>query len=288
MLMDISCPAELLRFEQTQFGDGSRQAYLTFLNEAEANITGVSGCLTLLDGDGRALERRRVFFDALDANIREKFTCHLALDEYPEFDTAQMTVEAVVFAQGEPWMLNPERLVDCTPPELADGPERVALVAIAGRDAVCYPARRRGHWVCVCGRFNRRRWHACRRCGRQRDEVLQSYTPELVVETYRSHVEAVRAGDARRLTEQAGEAHAKKVQALKRDRNRIKRNRVIALGICLVLIGALLFGLIRLFSRSGKDSENAAQPLPTPTLYVDYLTPVARQPSIPASASYPA
>ena len=152
MLMDIACPAELLRVELAEFGDGRRLAYLTFLNETDKPITAVAGRMTLLRADGGVVEHRQAAFDGLFAPAGEKFTCHLPLDDFPLFDAAEMSLEHAAFVADAPWALSPRRLMDCTPPPLAEGPERVALVALAGRDTVCFPERRDSLWICVCGR----------------------------------------------------------------------------------------------------------------------------------------
>lgn len=180
MKMDIACPVELIRFEEADFGEGRRQAYLTFLNESMYVVTALSGQMILLNEDQEALDERRVSFGPIAVEPGETFLCHLALDGYPPFTDAAVLVEDVLFDGEEPWALHPSRVKDYVPPVLEEGPARNALIAVAGHDAVCYPEKLDNLWVCVCGRYNRARWPVCRRCRRERDEVLAAYTPERV------------------------------------------------------------------------------------------------------------
>lgn len=183
MKMDIATPSELVSFEQTMLGD-TRLAYLTFLNESDNIITALSGRLLLLDEEGLPLEDHHIAFGDVAAMPYARFTCHLPLEGFADFASAAMLVEAVEFADSEPWALDPTRLREYDPPIPASPSDRNALVAIAGHDAVCFPVQQGGSWVCVCGRFNRWRWTSCRRCRRPRDKTLAEYTPENVRARY--------------------------------------------------------------------------------------------------------
>ncbi|MCL1963653.1 MAG: hypothetical protein FWF69_01145 [Firmicutes bacterium] len=275
MLMDIACPAELLGIEQAEFGDGRRQAYLTFQSETDKLITAVSGRMTLLGENCDVVEHRQVCFEDLSARPEQKFTCHLALDGFPLFDTAEISLEHVAFAGEAPWMLSTRRLIDCTPPPLQDGPERVALVALAGRDAACFPERRDSLWICVCGRYNRWRWSACRRCGRGRDETLDAFTPERVLAEYHEAVESIRARDQRRLLERAAQGEAERARARVQMAEKIARKRridlwarrVIAAVLGVLLLSLLVWGAHKLFGSSASDPPPAEMPVPA----IDYL-----------------
>lgn len=199
MLMDITSPAELLFAERAQFSGGRGQAYLTFLNESDRTIAGITGLMTLLGDGGAAIAKKRLTFDDLSAPPGERFVCQFALDAYPSFADVEMIIEGVAFADGNAWALNPGRLVDATPPVLPDGPERVALIALSGHDAVCYPERRDTIWVCVCGRFNRSRWLACKRCGRERDATLETVKPEKALSSHAQRVAKMREADKMRM-----------------------------------------------------------------------------------------
>ncbi len=282
MMMDISSPAELLRVEQARFGDGRRQAYLTFMNEHEDVITGLSGLAVLLDEMGKTIERRKVVFSGLTAKPREAFVCHLALDNYPEFDRMEMAVETASFVYGKAWQTNPSRIMDCEPPVLPSGPERVALVAVAGYDAVCFPERHETHWICVCGRFNRIRWLTCHRCGRNREDTLAFLTPEQVVEGYGAKVDEERVRDQERLIKKARkqEIEKKKAEAerARRAENRQKALRAIGITACVILVFSLvIWGGSRLLAQTGTQAGEIAFAGAKGTFPpVDYLDPIRK------------
>ncbi len=271
MLMDIACPVEFQRFEDARFGDGRRQAYLTFLNESEQTVTALSGRMALRGRDGRLLEKHAVSFSRLQAAPGAPFTCHLAVDGFQDFAGASVAVESVSFAQGEPWTLDTSRLTDCTPPLLPPGPHRTALVAVAGPDAACYPEARGALWVCVCGRFNRWRWLNCRRCKRDRNATLTAFTPERTQIAYEDKLAAIRAEDARRLRQQGGRSETKKREAAAsvRQRQAIRAVRsVVTLAAVTATVGLLVFGAMKVTARM-----QAAAP-PASAAAHDILTPL--------------
>lgn len=279
MIMDIACPTELIRVEQAHFGEGGGQAYLTFLNESENVISALSGRIALLSPEGRIIERRRIAFDGLRAQPGASFTCHLALEGYPPFEDAEVSVEQVEFLGEAPWVPKESRVMDVTPPPLENGPERVALVAVAGHDAVCFPQRRDSLWICACGRFNRWRWRACRRCGRERDTALETLTPDAVLAAYQAHARAVRGEDQKRLIQRAEETRLRKQKTLedmkRQKRTRLLKRRAAAACAMLLVLGLLVWGGIKLFAPKQSESKTGAvlgqSKTPPP---IDYLEPL--------------
>lgn len=277
MKMDIACPAELLHFEQADFGEGRRQAYLTFLNESPYPIVALSGVLALLDTQGELLEERRISFGALEAPAGTRFTCHLALDGYPGFDAAEMVIEDVVFAGEEPaWALHPLRLKEYAPPVLPEGPERNALISIAGEDAVCFPQQHENMWVCVCGRYNRWRWTACRRCRRERDAVLSTLQPDRVMDMYEQRVEMNRKKPPKVIVD--GSQRREKEEKPKPPRARRVlpedlRGRIITAVMCLLVVALLVWGIVALMQRMPAQTRQTG-PDTAPPIISDYLEPI--------------
>lgn len=275
MRMDIACPTELIRVEHADYGNGRRQAYLTFLNESPFVITAISGQLALLDGGGMLLEETRVAFSDINTPPGREFTCHLAIDDYPDFYTAMMVVEDVLFDGEEPWALHPMRLRDYTPPVLADGPDRRALIAIAGDDAVCFAARQESTWLCVCGRYNRLRWTACRRCRRDRDATIAAFSPDAVRNGYATHVEVANRKPQRVIVDGAAQRRRREAPPIQEERTRGRSSwltRVIAIGTFLTIVGLIAFGVLRLVHRvpdyGGVSVEEVR------SVSVDYLEPI--------------
>ncbi|MDL2317807.1 hypothetical protein LJC74_01765 [Eubacteriales bacterium OttesenSCG-928-A19] len=282
MKMDIACPAELLQVELTSFGGERRQAYLTFLNESAYVISAISGRLELLDAHGRLLEDCRIAFGDISAAPGERFTCHMATDAYPAFESATMMIEDVIFDSEEPWALHPARLKEYDLPALPEGHERNALLAIAGEDAICYPENQGSVWLCVCGRFNRWRWTTCRRCARDRDETLDHFSRERIQADYIERERAARQkpprvimdGPARRRaqTERERVTSAPKQDAPNRPSFSFRRHiPVIVLSVAVLAV--LIWGAISLSSRM--PQAPSVNPSTGASLTYDYLEPVS-------------
>ena len=170
--MDLSAPVEMTRFELVRFGDGRSQAYLTLLGESEDPVVSLEGDLIFRLPGGSGESVCRVSFDTLSIERGAETTGHVALDSVQASEDAAFVPRRAMLASGTVWEEDPERLVDCGVTPEAAGVGKTALLAAAGADAVCYPERTGSTWRCACGRMNRLRWTACRRCGRDRETVL--------------------------------------------------------------------------------------------------------------------
>lgn len=195
MLMDLTCPAEFVTAEVLRDSGGRAQAYLTFRNLSEDTLTELQAMVTMLDEDGVSLGMRPLRYRRLQAKPHAMFTLCMVMDELPFFSDARVLLQRVGFAEGEHWVWDEDALMDCTPKLLAPGPQRSALMAVAGPDAVCWPERRKDTWVCVCGRFNLRAWHICRRCRRDRDEMFAQYELNAVMAQYQRQRDEQEAGE---------------------------------------------------------------------------------------------
>ncbi len=173
--MDLTCPAEFDSVEVLRDSSGRAQAYLTFRNLSDRALTELHAQVTMLDAQGASMGVRPLRYRRLQSQPHAPFTLCMVMDELPFFQDARVVIQRVGFDGGEAWVGAPDALRDCTPKVLAPGPQRVALTAIAGADAVCWPERREDVWVCVCGRFNPRALRACRRCRRSREETFSRY-----------------------------------------------------------------------------------------------------------------
>lgn len=283
MLMDISCLTEFRKIEQVHFSDGRRLAYLTFLNESDETIIAISGRLTMLDENGHVIERRRISFKNLKVKAREAYVCNLVLDDYPMFDDAHVSVESVSFLMQDSWSMDPDNYMNCKPPELSPGPERVALVAVAGHDAVCFPEQRDQYWICVCGRFNKKEWNVCCRCNRLRQKVFREFSKSAVLHSYQDHVESIHKREKmfaqhQEWAERTQKHHEMTLQARKERNERIER--ILLFGTIIVLVGTLVIWGMRQLAKDDPGAwENnlttitaPSTPLATPA--IDYLEPV--------------
>ena len=273
-LMDLTTPVELYAVEVLRDSTGRAQAYFTFMNCAAASLRTLYATLTLLDDGGKSIGAFPLRCEGLDAPGHSRFTVCRAVDDAPAFSGARALVREAVFADGSCWRIDEGAVLDCTPPALAPGPDRVALVAVAGPDAVCFPQRRGNVWVCVCGRFNRLEWTACRRCQRGRDETLARYTPVRTHEAYEKKLEQELATErahraAHRSSIEAAESKARS-ERITRELKRQKRRRlVLALMLLLIVaVAALLVAMPYLYESASVwpgISALSAQPTAIPT-----------------------
>lgn len=283
MLMDISCLTEFRKIEQVHFSDGRRLAYLTFLNESDETIIAISGRLTMMDENGHVIERRRISFKNLRVKPREAYVCNLALDTYPAFEDAHMSVESISFLMQDEWSMDPNQFINCRPPELDPGPEKNALVAVAGRDAVCFPEQRDQYWICVCGRFNKKEWNVCCRCNRLRQKVFREFNKGAVLDAYQSHIAEMRHRDVIQRQRQRWEERNKTYQDMslqaKKERNE-RFERILLIGTTCVLVGSLLLWGITQLAKTQKNNPNAnlttisVPRTPTTEPEIDYLAPL--------------
>lgn len=292
-LMDLTTPVELYAVEVLRDSTGRAQAYFTFMNCAAEPLRTLYATLTLLDDGGKSIGAFPLRCEGLDAAGHSRFTVCRAVDDAPAFSGARALVREAVFADGSCWRIDEGAVLDCTPPAVAPGPDRVALVAVAGPDAVCFPQLRGNVWVCVCGRFNRLEWTACRRCQRGRDDTLARYTPERTHEAYEKKLEQELASErahraARRSSIEAAESRARS-ERITRELKRQKRRRlVLALVLLLIVaVAALLVAMPYLYESAPVwpgISALSVQPTSIPTATP---TPPPTQPDIPSPSPHP-
>ena len=245
-LMDLTTPVELYAVEVLRDSNGRAQAYFTFLNCAAQPIASLYATLTLLDDAGAGLGSLPLRCEGLSAPGHSRFTVCRAMDDAPPFAGARALVREAVFADGTVWRIDENAVLDCAPPARLSDPDRVALVAVAGPDAVCFPQCRGNVWVCVCGRFNRMEWTACRRCQRERDDTLRRFTPERTHAAYEQKLARELAAErahraASRLHVQ--QEHTARIERIDRELRRQKRRRILlallvllAVSLCVLLV----------------------------------------------------
>ncbi|HML45311.1 MAG TPA: hypothetical protein PKE04_01015, partial [Clostridia bacterium] len=162
MWIDLSCPVETERWERV--GDSKRgQIYVHLFNLSEQEIRRVALRLTLRDAAGNEVKRVMVAQDC-EAEARKRFVVHTTADGLPAFDRIDVLPESVALADGTDWAVDEQALMDDAFESLTAGPARVALVALAGKDAVCFPETLGKAWRCVCGRLNPLEADTCARC----------------------------------------------------------------------------------------------------------------------------
>ncbi len=265
VLMDLTCPAEFVAVEVLRDSSGRAQAYLSFRNLSEDTLTELHAMVTMLDADGVSLGLCPLRYRRLQAQPHAMFTLCMVMDELPFFQDARVSIQRVGLEEGEPWIWDEDALMDCTPKVLAQGPQRAALVAVAGADAICWPERRQDTWVCVCGRFNQRAWRVCRRCRRNREETFARY-----------ELNAVMAQFLRQRSEEAATEQQEREDSFWQERQKTSdrrqdfarrvgmvRVRRVALWMVVVALLLLAWGGWRTLRELPPPSNSLVQTMPT-------------------------
>lgn len=178
MKVDLSCPIEL--WEYTLPAEDKPVCSFTFFNLGEKAISSIQIELTCFDPEGTVLARKTERPMALGAQARERFAIEVATEEQ-NVDSVELVIEKVWFESGEEWRRAQQaKLIEYTPNELPPNRKLEHLRFVAGQDAVGYPSLQRQAWVCVCGRVNALDADKCIRCGREKSEVFEKFSPEAV------------------------------------------------------------------------------------------------------------
>jgi hypothetical protein len=239
MWVDLSCPMELERWER--MGNAARgQVYLYCTNLSREGLSSLRLSVTLLGHNGAAIGPPRPLESSRPVAPRAKFVLSLATDGALGFENLDILPERVAFSSGAVWTGDPAARVQADFAPLEPSPERVALVALAGRDAACFPQRLPDAWRCVCGRLNPPDQADCVRCGRLQAEVFEKFELEGVLQRHEAQLSAERAQrEEQARAERRAQRHAQAHAAAQRKRR--LRLGVVAAALVLVLAAAVFW-----------------------------------------------
>lgn len=242
MWIDLSCPVETEGWERV--GDAARgQIYVHLYNLAEQEIRRVVLRLTLRDAEGSEVLRTSVGQDC-QAGARRRFILHAPADGLPAFEQLDLLPESVLLEDGTEWTVEEGALVDARFEPLPAGPARVALVALAGKDAACFPETLEHAWRCVCGRLNPLEADTCVRCLRAKASVMEEFRPDTVEERYQALYEKRVAREQEMRHQEVLAQKRLKARRLAKMRNEqmLRKRRTFA--VCLVLAGLALLSIL--------------------------------------------
>ncbi len=178
MLIDLSCPAEIVRAELPS--DAAPAASLLMFNLSDRIIVSAEVTLRLLSAAGEEKQRLVYRGRALNGRPRCAFTMNVPCTPEPSAISADVTIEKVWYSDNAVWRRNPDNVVEYIPNELPISRGLTALRYVAGENAVGFPSQQEGLWVCVCGRPNADSADSCGRCGRTRETVFTCFNRESV------------------------------------------------------------------------------------------------------------
>lgn len=172
MRIDLHCPVELTEYELLHDDRGRARAYLKLYNLSAQRISRLEAMAHFTDEAGN--DQAQAILQDIDVGPRKAFTLSVAADALPGATAVWLAFTKLKFEAGAPdWIGHPARLIEIPDLPAPDGRELNRLIAVAGRDAVCFPRRAGAYWLCVCGRPNACRRKCCVRCGRDREQVFQ-------------------------------------------------------------------------------------------------------------------
>ena len=237
MFIDLTCPTEV--FGTVLPTEEIPAAVLTLFNLSDRVIVSAEVMLRLLDKYGAEIEKLSFRGRALNGRPRSTFTMTVPCAA-AGVCTAEVSVEKVWFRDNEVWRRNPANAVEYTPNALPVSRALTNLQYVAGETAVGFPVMQNGLWICVCGRPNPEEETVCVRCGRQRDAVFASCSPEAVEAAVNMREKQLD------LNSRSMREDTIRLQRLREEEYRAKqarRSRRVRLAVCLVLALALCAGI---------------------------------------------
>lgn len=247
VLLDLSCPVDMLRVEVLRDSGGRAQAYLTCKNLSNHTVIGMRGEIF----HPQSAQAWPFTVQGFAAEAGEQFSPCAWLEDMPAFKGAVAAqIHAVSFADAADWEEDAAELIHCPEENLPPGQERVELVAVEGRDAICWPHRFQHAWRCVCGRYNLPIDAACVRCARDREEVFAYCLPDVVHKAYlwqQNQKEEQQAKQQRKARRQQRVLISQRRQDFARKKQRFRERRLqrkwILVAILAVAAGAIVWWL---------------------------------------------
>ena len=237
MFIDLTCPAEIFRTLLPT--EEVPAAALTLFNLSDRVIVSVEVMLRLLDKNGAETEKLSYRGRALNGRPRSTFMMTVPCAAAGVV-AAEASIEKVWFRDNEVWRRNPANAVEYTPNALPVSRALTNLQYVAGETAVGFPVMENGLWICICGRPNPEEEPVCVRCGRARDAVFASCSPE-AVEAAVSMREKQLDLNSRSMREDT--IRLQRLREEEYQAKQARRRRRIYLAVCLVLALSLCAGI---------------------------------------------
>lgn len=240
MKSDLTCPVEVVsvRIGQESEESGSKGqlvCVIEFFNLSEKVIDSLQMNIVGYDGEGGRIGGRLVRA-AARGEARARFSGAFLPDRLEGAERVEASVEKVWFQDGVVWRREERNVREFTPNALPEGRELDRLRAVAGPDAAGYAREDDIVWMCVCGRANRTSDDRCRRCERQREQVLKDYSFAAIDSTVGRKERQLEQQTRDTLRRSSEETAREMTQAQQRAQKR--RRRLTAAVMLLALIAA--------------------------------------------------
>lgn len=183
--IDLTSPVEILACELPKKDYAACD--LTLFNLSGDQVTSVEATLTLKDESGEEIARVINRARSLDGAPGQTFIMTIPAENMTRAKEWEATVDKVWFDNNSIWRRSKSGLTEYTPNDLKPSNALNNLRAVAGEDAVGYPAQEGALWLCVCGRPNESQAEQCVRCGRKKGDVFRYCSKEAVEEAVAKH-----------------------------------------------------------------------------------------------------
>ena len=239
MRIDLSCPAELWRYELPK--EDYPICGLMLYNLGEKIIVSVEVTLILLDREGE--EEERVIYRAhdLDGRSRTAFAVQVPVEEKHACKSAEAVIEKIWFDDNSVWRRGKYALSEYTSNALPNSRSLEMLRYVAGDDAVGFPQEQNGLWLCVCGRPNAAEERVCVRCGRDREQVFTQDNREANEKLMAQREQQLA------LKTKAAQEDATRLQMMREkvyEEKKKKRRRVASIAAACVLVAGAGYGTV--------------------------------------------
>lgn len=179
MKLDLSCPIEI-RGYTLNHTNAKTDAALRLYNLSAHRTTSIEAVAKWHSrASGRTIASP-VCIGSLRAPGKSIFEINLSTEHLSDADSLELAFTRISFGDGEPdWRAGEGPFAELEPLPAIPTEELSMLRAVAGSDAVCYPAQTSQTWRCVCGRLNANTHDHCARCHRDHFSAI-GHTPDSV------------------------------------------------------------------------------------------------------------
>lgn len=266
MLVDINCPVELLEYQLYRSKKtGKVYCSLKFNNISEKRIKGLNATIYCFDQFGEpvgwestSFEYKLHLSESIEPNQAFDNNEKIALDSFSHARSIDIVFEKVLFSDETIWTKTESELEKVELKQIFDPGQLTFVQTHEGNDAKYYSQLINDKWTCVCGRLNLENMKICKRCKREKDNVLSIYMNEKTIsENIKLYEEQIEEEKKQELLEKE-----RQHETFKKKVKRIVKYSSVLIGF-LLLIGIATYGFITKFTFSWdnyillKDKDNA-------------------------------
>ena len=234
MKIDLTCPAELWRYELPQ--EDYAACDLLLYNLSDKLISSVEVTLILSGKDGSELSRLTYRGHDLHGEPGKSFGLSVPVEEDAKPAQIETVIEKVWFDDNSIWRRGKGPMSEYTSNALPNSRSLENLRYTAGPAAVGFPQEQEGLWLCVCGRPNADYSDRCIRCHREKKLVFEQFNREAIEKTAKQREQqlALKAKAAREDASRLQLEREAKYQAKQKKKKRITI-AVVSLAVCAAL-----------------------------------------------------